>query len=62
MKGLIDDIVITCDDIADMRETALIYSNDKTNCWLLCIVHSAVTCSLLLVVILVIYYMKRKSR
>lgn len=46
MKHLIDDIVMTCDDIADTPEIAFIHFNDKINCWLLCVALLAVTCSL----------------
>ena len=34
MKNLVDDLVVTCDEIVDPPKTTLINSNDRTNCFI----------------------------
>ena len=58
MKSLAYDPVVTCDEIMDTTETASIDSNHNPNCWVIAVVHLAITCLLLLLVITVKYYMK----
>lgn len=51
MKSLAYDPVVTCDEIMDTTETASIDSNHNPNCWVIAVVHLAITCLLLLLVI-----------
>lgn len=58
-KNLVDDIE-TCNEIANTPETTPIISYGKTNHWLIAIILLAITCLLLLAVIVVKYYMKHE--
>ena len=51
--------MITCDEAVDMAEATLINPDGKTNYWLIVVVLLAITCFLLLVVIVDKYCMKR---
>ena len=51
--------MITCDETVDMAEATLINPDGKTNYWLIVVVLLAITCFLLLVVIVDKYCMKR---
>ena len=58
MKCLVDDLVVTCDEIADTRESVLINPNDGISYWHITVVLLAITCLLLLVDIVLTCYMK----
>lgn len=60
MKILAYDPVVTCIEIMDTTETASIDSNHNPNCWVIAVVHLAITCLLLLLVITVKYHIKRE--
>ena len=55
MKSLVDDLVVTCDRIADTPKSAVINPSDGINYWLIAVVLLSVACLLLLVVIVVNY-------
>ena len=55
MKSLVDDLVVTCDRIADTPKSAVINPSDGINYWLIAVALSSVACLLLLVVIVVNY-------
>ena len=59
MKNLVDDLVVTCDEVVDTPEATSIDPNDKTNHCFIVVVLLAIVGLLLLVVIVVKYYMKR---
>ena len=59
MKSLAYDPVVSCDEIMDTTETASIDSNHNPNCWVIAVVHLAITCLLLLLVITVKHHTKR---
>ena len=58
MKSLADDLVVSCDEIVDTPETALINSSGGINHGLIAVVLLATACLLLLMVMVVKYYMK----
>ena len=51
MKSLAYDPVVSCDEIMDTTETASIDSNHNPIYWVIAVVHLAITCLLLLLVI-----------
>ena len=57
-KLLVDGILVICNKIVDMPETASINPNDKTNYWHIAVALSAIVCLLLQMVIAVGYHMK----
>ena len=59
MKSLAYDPVVSCDEIMDTTETASIDSNHNPIYWVIAVVHLAITCLLLLLVITVIHHTKR---
>ena len=58
MKSLVDDLVVTFDEIVNMPKTTLIKPNRKTNYWFIAVVSLAIAFLLLLVVIVVKSYLK----
>lgn len=59
MKSLAYDPVVSCDEIMDTTETASIDSNHNPIYWVIAVVHLAITCLLLLLVINVKHHTKR---
>ena len=59
MKSLAYDPVVSCDEIMDTTETASIDSNHNPIYWVIAVVHLAITCLLLLLVITVKHHTKR---
>ena len=59
MKSLAYDPVVSCDEIMDTTETASIDSNHNPIYWVIAVVHIAITCLLLLLVITVKHHTKR---
>ena len=51
MESLVDDPVVTCDEVIDNSETFWINPNDFTSYWLIAVVLVAMTYLLLLIVI-----------
>ena len=60
MMSLFDDLVVTCDEIEHILESAPINHSYGINNWLIAVVLLAMVFLLLLVVILVTYYIKRQ--
>ena len=58
VKSLIGHLVIACDEIVDMPETASINLNNKTNCWIFAAVLLTIEPLLWLMVIVATYYLK----
>ena len=58
MKVLVDNIVVTRDEIADNPEIISIKSANKTNYWFIYVILLAITCLLFLTAIAVQYFMK----
>lgn len=58
-KSIIDDLLVTCDEIVDRPETVSISFTNKKFFLLLCVVLLGIACLLLLVFIAVRYHMKR---
>ena len=59
MKSLAYDPVVSSDEIMDTTETASIDSNHNPIYWVIAVVHLAITCLLLLLVITVKHHTKR---
>ena len=59
MESLAYDPVVSCDEIMDTTETASIDSNHNPIYWVIAVVHLAITCLLLLLVITVKHHTKR---
>ena len=58
MKSIVDDLVVTCDEIVVTPETALIKSNDKTVYWLTIVVFAVVLLAIVNSVLLVVIVIK----
>ena len=58
MESLVDDLVVTYDEIVNMPKTTLIKPNRKTNYWFIAVVSLAIAFLLLLVVIVIKSYLK----
>ena len=54
-KNVVDDVVVTCDEIVDIPEATSISSNNGMNYWFLCVILLKILCLLLLLVITVKY-------
>ena len=48
MKNLVDDLVVTCDEIEDTPESAVINPSNGTNYWLITVALLVIACLLLL--------------
>ena len=62
MKSLVDDPIVTCDEIVDTPESATVNPSNGINYWIIDFVLSAIAYLLLLMIIVVKYYMKNGLR
>ena len=58
MQGLVDDLVVTCDEIEDTSKGVAINFRNRINYWLIAVGLLAITYLLLLMVMTVKYFMK----
>ena len=62
MKGLVDDLVVTCDDTVDAPKSASVNPSNEISYWFIAVVLLAFVCLLSLVAIVVTYHITRRLK